>query len=521
MEATSRAGLTGVKKLARQYKLLMWKNLLLLSRSPFRIAVEITWPLVLFFILALVRSRETLVQWNPECHFHNKPMPSAGMLPFFQGMMCLSNNTCFDHEVADELSGRLTSFETTGVERLVNDTATFLSNDTQTQVLYNAVTEMAKISDALQTLQSNRNSLGSLLALDEPSFYQKLEESGIPLTNRTADLLFNNVTLNSSALLDELGRIQDRNPAFIPLLETFLVDLVTFRTLLTNDSQLWAKALTEDFVESLASVPNIDLSPDSVLDRVAADGINFGNIDMTDLLGKIQGASSPEDLQNIIANATSAAGIGEQVMNVVALSASQRQALDEFCDEDQNKNSSACLLGQILSDNSTNAAAAVRELCSQSRYDGLVTCTLFDFTNVSNVIEASAVVENLCEHHIISNTSLCAMAEVQQHLLKILENASSSEVLCNADSTVLIYDSPEIESEVETPMCNLNDTQQKLLLDILVEHINTTALREVYFPDGFDPEVLLELAKQLQQLRDMPSVQVPVPLDSVMSGQDH
>lgn len=73
-----------VAMLWSQYKLLMWKNLVLLKRSPFRIFVEIFWPLTLFIILVAVRSRDTLLQHNDQCHFHNKPMPSAGLLPFLQ-----------------------------------------------------------------------------------------------------------------------------------------------------------------------------------------------------------------------------------------------------------------------------------------------------------------------------------------------------------------------------------------------------------------------------------------------------
>lgn len=84
MASTERPAPTGVKKLGKQYALLMWKNFVLLRRSPFRIIVEIFWPLALFLILAAVRSRGTLVERKSECHFHNKPMPSAGLLPFFQ-----------------------------------------------------------------------------------------------------------------------------------------------------------------------------------------------------------------------------------------------------------------------------------------------------------------------------------------------------------------------------------------------------------------------------------------------------
>ena len=89
----------GAKNLLWQYKLLMWKNFVLLRRSPFRIFVEIFWPLALFIILMAVRSRQSLVTRKHECHFHNKPMPSAGLLPFFQVSDYLAHPLCKGYEL--------------------------------------------------------------------------------------------------------------------------------------------------------------------------------------------------------------------------------------------------------------------------------------------------------------------------------------------------------------------------------------------------------------------------------------
>lgn len=66
-------------------------------------------------------------------------------------------------EVTDELSGRLTSFETTRVERLVNDTGNFLANDTQREVLQSVVEEAQKIMAALDKVRGNSDSVGQLL----------------------------------------------------------------------------------------------------------------------------------------------------------------------------------------------------------------------------------------------------------------------------------------------------------------------------------------------------------------------
>ena len=89
----------GAKNLLWQYKLLMWKNFVLLRRSPFRIFVEFFLPLALVIFLMAVRSRQSLVTRKHECHFHNKPMPSAGLLPFFQVSDYLAHLLCKGYEL--------------------------------------------------------------------------------------------------------------------------------------------------------------------------------------------------------------------------------------------------------------------------------------------------------------------------------------------------------------------------------------------------------------------------------------
>lgn len=78
--------------------------------------------------------------------------------------MCTSNNTCMDHEVTDELSSRLTSFQTTYIENLISDSADFLSNDTQKRLIQDIIEELAKISDAVSRLnETSDEGIGKLL----------------------------------------------------------------------------------------------------------------------------------------------------------------------------------------------------------------------------------------------------------------------------------------------------------------------------------------------------------------------
>lgn len=67
----------------RQLKVLCWKNYTLRKRQRYRFCVELLVPAALFIFLALVRLRESQHRIH-ECHFDEKPMPSAGMVPFLQ-----------------------------------------------------------------------------------------------------------------------------------------------------------------------------------------------------------------------------------------------------------------------------------------------------------------------------------------------------------------------------------------------------------------------------------------------------
>jgi ATP-binding cassette subfamily A (ABC1) protein 2 len=81
-----------MKELLRKLKLLIWKNILLKKRQPVVIAIEIFCPLALAAILSLFRldpnnqpERESAVTFAP------RALPSAGLVPFLQGIVCDPN----------------------------------------------------------------------------------------------------------------------------------------------------------------------------------------------------------------------------------------------------------------------------------------------------------------------------------------------------------------------------------------------------------------------------------------------
>uniref|UniRef100_A0A8P4GKY9 P-type phospholipid transporter n=1 Tax=Dicentrarchus labrax TaxID=13489 RepID=A0A8P4GKY9_DICLA len=92
-----------------QLGLLLWKNFTYRRRQTLQLLVEIIWPLLIFFILIAVRVNYPPYEQH-ECHFPNKAMPSAGTLPWLQGILCNANNPCFRNPTPGESPGVVGNF---------------------------------------------------------------------------------------------------------------------------------------------------------------------------------------------------------------------------------------------------------------------------------------------------------------------------------------------------------------------------------------------------------------------------
>nr|DBA28157.1 TPA: hypothetical protein GDO54_008560 [Pyxicephalus adspersus] len=93
---------------------------LTVDRSLLQLLVEVAWPLFIFFILISVRLSYPPYEQH-ECHFPNKAMPSAGTLPWVQGIICNSNNPCFRYPTPGESPGVVGNFNRSIVSRLFSD----------------------------------------------------------------------------------------------------------------------------------------------------------------------------------------------------------------------------------------------------------------------------------------------------------------------------------------------------------------------------------------------------------------
>uniref|UniRef100_G1LF49 P-type phospholipid transporter n=1 Tax=Ailuropoda melanoleuca TaxID=9646 RepID=G1LF49_AILME len=141
-----------------QLRLLLWKNLTFRRRQTCQLLLEVAWPLFIFLILISVRLSYPPYEQH-ECHFPNKAMPSAGTLPWVQGIICNANNPCFRYPTPGEAPGVVGNFNKSIVSRLFSDARRLL--------LYSQKdTSMKDIHQVLRTLQQIESS-GSSLKLQD------------------------------------------------------------------------------------------------------------------------------------------------------------------------------------------------------------------------------------------------------------------------------------------------------------------------------------------------------------------
>nr|KAF6400151.1 ATP binding cassette subfamily A member 7 [Rousettus aegyptiacus] len=139
-----------------QLMLLLWKNLLYRRRQPVQLLVELLWPLFLFFILVAVRHSHPPVERH-ECHFPNKPLPSAGTVSWLQGLICNVNNTCFPQQTPAEEPGVLSNFNNSLVSRLLADARAILRGPRARRMLVSLGKLMPKLRAARRANRPQRS----------------------------------------------------------------------------------------------------------------------------------------------------------------------------------------------------------------------------------------------------------------------------------------------------------------------------------------------------------------------------
>ncbi|XP_035882337.1 retinal-specific phospholipid-transporting ATPase ABCA4 isoform X4 [Phyllostomus discolor] len=138
----------------RQIQLLLWKNWTLRKRQKVRFVVELTWPLSLFLVLIWLRNVNPLYSKH-ECHFPNKAMPSAGILPWLQGIFCNANNPCFKSPTLAESPGIVSNYNNSILARVYRDFHELLVDAPESQQLGRVWTELRTLSQLMDTLRTH------------------------------------------------------------------------------------------------------------------------------------------------------------------------------------------------------------------------------------------------------------------------------------------------------------------------------------------------------------------------------
>ncbi|KAM4718470.1 retinal-specific phospholipid-transporting ATPase ABCA4a isoform 3-T3 [Anableps anableps] len=113
-----------------QVRLLLWKNWTIRRRQRIRFFMEIMWPVMLFMGLVWLRRVNPLYRQH-ECHFPNKAMPSAGILPWIQGIICNANNPCFQYPTRGESPGLVSNYNNSILARFYSDAEELLFSDSE------------------------------------------------------------------------------------------------------------------------------------------------------------------------------------------------------------------------------------------------------------------------------------------------------------------------------------------------------------------------------------------------------
>ncbi|XP_032883716.1 retinal-specific phospholipid-transporting ATPase ABCA4 [Amblyraja radiata] len=139
---------------SNQIPLLLWKNWTLRKRQKLRFLVELAWPLSLFLVLVWLRKSNPPYQQH-ECHFPNKAMPSAGMLPWLQGIFCNLNNPCFQHPTFGESPGVVSNYRNSLLARVYADAQELVFDKPEIHKLSIIWNDVRLLSDLMDTLRSN------------------------------------------------------------------------------------------------------------------------------------------------------------------------------------------------------------------------------------------------------------------------------------------------------------------------------------------------------------------------------
>ncbi|KAM5203989.1 ATP-binding cassette sub-family A member 13 isoform 2-T2 [Hipposideros larvatus] len=140
---------------ARQVRALLRKNGLCRLRSPVLSLAEFFWPCILFMILIVLRFQEP-PRHRDNCYLQPRDLPSQGVFPFVQGLLCNTGSRCRNISYAEstEHHFRLSRFQSTaGRHKKISDLVFFQEMQDLAEEIY----EMMDKATNLQKLWVERS----------------------------------------------------------------------------------------------------------------------------------------------------------------------------------------------------------------------------------------------------------------------------------------------------------------------------------------------------------------------------
>ncbi|NXA34061.1 ABCA4 protein, partial [Eudromia elegans] len=119
-----------------------------------RFLVELVWPLSLFLTLVWLRKANPVYRQH-ECHFPNKAMPSAGTLPWLQGIFCNMNNPCFRSPTRGESPGIVSNYNNSILARVYQDAQELLLKAPEIHDLGRIWEELIIMTQFMETMRTN------------------------------------------------------------------------------------------------------------------------------------------------------------------------------------------------------------------------------------------------------------------------------------------------------------------------------------------------------------------------------
>ncbi|XP_077391609.1 ATP-binding cassette, sub-family A (ABC1), member 7 isoform X2 [Festucalex cinctus] len=181
-------GFISVMDIFQQLVLLLWKHITYRRRHKLQLVVELFWPLFIFFILIYVRNKSLPYQ-EQQCHYANKALPSAGMLPWVQGIICDWNNPCYNSSTLGETPGKVGNYDKAIISHVFLDIQKLLKHIANLDL------------ESLRTLRKTIQEVGSRSAL-----WPTLELNKLLRPDETFSTYLRNKSGLSRETVDELLR---------------------------------------------------------------------------------------------------------------------------------------------------------------------------------------------------------------------------------------------------------------------------------------------------------------------------